>query len=80
MAINDKVSKNDGQEKVNASTYQSLVGSQLYLTNTRLDIVHAISIVSRFMSEPSKYHFTTAKQILRYLKRTRNFGILYKAE
>ena len=47
MIINEKLSKNNGQEKVDASTYQSLVGSLIYLTNTRTDIVYAISIVSR---------------------------------
>ena len=54
MALNEKLSKNDGKENINASLYRSLVGSLIYLTNTRSDIVHAVSSVSRFMSEPSK--------------------------
>ena len=31
------------------------------------------------MSNPSKAHFATAKRILRYVKGTKDFGILYKA-
>lgn len=80
MAINEKLSKNDGQEKVDASLYQSLVRSLIHLTHTRPDIVHAVSIVSRFMNEPSKAHFTAAKRILRYVKGMKNFRILYKID
>jgi len=57
MAINEKISKNDRQEKVDESTYRNLVGSLIYLTNTRSDIMHAVSVVFRFMSKSSKYHF-----------------------
>ena len=32
------------------------------------------------MSEPSKAHFAAAKRILRYIKGTKNYGILYKTE
>ena len=80
MAMNEKLSKNDGAEKADSSLYQSLVGSLTYLTNTRPDIDHAVSVVSRFMIEPSKFHFTLAKQILRYIKGTKNFGIKYEME
>ncbi|KNA03723.1 hypothetical protein SOVF_206380 [Spinacia oleracea] len=64
MAPNEKLSKYDGKEKVDASIYRSLVGSLIYLTHTRPDIVHAVSIVSRFMNEPSKAHLAAAKRIL----------------
>ena len=80
MGTNEKLSKEDGKEKVDETIYRSLVGSLIYLTNTRPDIQHAVSIVSRFMSKPSKSHFTAAKRILRYVKGTKNFGIIYKAE
>ena len=80
MAMNKKLSKDDGQNKVDATVYRSLVGSLIYLTNSRLDIVHAVSIVSRFMSNPSKAHFAAAKRILRYVKGTKDFGILYEAD
>ena len=80
MATNEKLSKYNGQKKVDGSTYQSLVGSLIYLTNTRPDIVYAVSIVSRFMSEPSKANFVAAKRILRYIKGAENYGLLYKTE
>ncbi|XP_057249968.1 uncharacterized mitochondrial protein AtMg00810-like [Beta vulgaris subsp. vulgaris] len=80
MALNERLSKNDGKEKVDASIYRSLVGSLIYLTHTRPDIIHAVSIVSRFMSEPSKAHLAAAKRILRYVKGTKSYGILYETE
>ncbi|XP_019108303.1 uncharacterized mitochondrial protein AtMg00810-like [Beta vulgaris subsp. vulgaris] len=80
MALNERLSKNDGKEKVDASIYRSLVGSLIYLTHTRPDIVHVVSIISRFMSEPNKAHLVAAKRILRYVKGTKGYGILYETE
>jgi hypothetical protein len=67
----------DGAEKVDAQSYRSLVGSLLYLTTTRPDIMHAVGLISRFMQSPSKIHFGAAKRILRYVCGTRNYGIWY---
>ena len=39
MAMNKKLSKDDGQNKVDATVYRSLVGSLIYLTNSRPNIV-----------------------------------------
>lgn len=80
MALNQKLSRKDGKEKVDKIIYQSLVNSLIYLTNTRPNIVHRVNIIFKFMSEPSKPHFIAAKRILRYVKGTKSFGILYKFE
>lgn len=45
--------------EIDASIYRGLVGSLIYLLNTRSDTFHAIILVSRFMNEPSK---TSMKQ------------------
>ena len=74
MAFNEKVHSNDGAKKVDARNYQSLVGSLIYLTNTRPDIVQTVSLISRFMNEPSKIHLTAAIRILCYLKGTKNLA------
>jgi len=65
-------------EKANAKTYRSLAGSLICLTNTRLDIVHSVSLILRFMNQPNKLHFTKEKRILRYLQGTKKLDILYK--
>ena len=74
MAFNEKLYSDDGAEKVDSRNYRSLVGSLIYLTNIRLDIVQPVNLISRFMNEPSKIHLTTTKRILRYLKGTKNLA------
>ena len=58
--------------------YRQLVGSLIYLTLTRPDISYPVRMVSRYMSNPKKPHLDAVKRILRYVKGTINFGILYK--
>lgn len=50
---NEKLKKDDGEKKVDASIYRSLVGNLLYLCNTRPDILYAINLLSRFVLCPS---------------------------
>ncbi|XP_073153875.1 secreted RxLR effector protein 161-like [Henckelia pumila] len=80
MALNEKLQQNDEAKKANAKIYRSLVGSLMYLTNTRPDIVHSVNVISRFMSDPSQIHFSAAKRILRFLQGTKNHGIKYTRE
>jgi hypothetical protein len=62
---------------VDSTLYKSLVGSLLYLTATRLDIMYATSLVSRFMESPKDSHWRIEKRILRYVAGTLNFGLWY---
>ncbi|CAN0920234.1 Retrovirus-related Pol polyprotein from transposon TNT 1-94 [Linum grandiflorum] len=80
MALNEKLQQDDGVKKVDGKIYRSLVGSLIYLTHTRPDICHSVSLISRFMNEPSKLHFAAAKRILRYLQGTKQMGLRYKKE
>nr|XP_023882818.1 uncharacterized protein LOC111995145 [Quercus suber] len=61
MSSNEKLKQNDAAEMAYAKTYRSLVGSLIYLTNTRPDIVHSDNLISRFMNQPSKLHYAAAK-------------------
>ena len=49
----------------------------MYLTATRPDIMHAVSLLSRYMHCASEIHFTAAKRILRYIKGTADYGIKF---
>ena len=58
--------------------YANAVGCLMYLmVCTRPDISHAVSVVSRFMANPSKEHWNAVKWIFRYLTCTRDFCILF---
>ncbi|KAJ0735424.1 putative RNA-directed DNA polymerase [Helianthus annuus] len=72
-----KLSKNDPSEEVNPNLYRKLVGSLMYLTNTRPDIMFAVNKISQFMEYPRRNHWEAGKRILRYIKGTVNHGIVY---
>lgn len=67
------------EEKVDATMYKQLVGSLRYLCNSRPDICYAVGVISRFMNEPRKSHLIAAKRILRYVKGTANYGLVFPA-
>ncbi|KAI3725113.1 hypothetical protein L1987_64888 [Smallanthus sonchifolius] len=72
-----KLSKEDPEEDVNPNAYRSLVGSLMYLKNSRPDIMFTVSKVSRFMEQPKRNHWEAGKRILRYVKGTLDHGITY---
>ncbi|KAK5819945.1 hypothetical protein PVK06_024980 [Gossypium arboreum] len=81
IAVGMKLSSQGDHEPVNESTYRSLVGCLLYLIATRPDILFAISMLSRFMHCCNVQHFQAAKRVLRYIKGTLDYGVLFnKAE
>ncbi|KAH9681306.1 hypothetical protein KPL71_026926 [Citrus sinensis] len=80
MGLNEKLKHDEKEEKADARIYRSLVGSLIYLTNSRPDILHSVSVLSRFMNDPRKSHYIAAKRILRYLQGTKKQGIMYEKE
>ena len=79
MAQGTKLLKATEQsEMVDATLYQSAVGSLLYLSGwTRPDIAFSVSNVARFCSRPAKEHWTALKRILWYLNGTPDYGLVY---
>ncbi|KAL8094563.1 hypothetical protein AgCh_036190 [Apium graveolens] len=72
-----KLRINSTRESVNPTLFKSLVGSLMYLTFTRPDIMYAVGLVSRYMEKPKQDHFIAAKRILRYIKGTLDHGLFY---
>lgn len=50
----------------------------MYLTAIRPDMMFVVSLISRYMENPTELHLQAAKRVLRYLKGTTGFGIFYK--
>uniref|UniRef100_A0A2N9HFH0 Uncharacterized protein n=1 Tax=Fagus sylvatica TaxID=28930 RepID=A0A2N9HFH0_FAGSY len=62
-------SSNKEKDNMASIPYSSAVGSLLYvMVCTRLDIAHAVGVVSRFMVNPGKEHWEEVKWIFRYLR------------
>ena len=58
--------------------FKQIVGSLMYLTTTRPDIMYSVSLISRYMECPKEIHFAAAKRILRYVQGTIDYRVFYK--
>ena len=74
-----KLSKEENSRDFDPKTYKSIVGSLMYLTATRLDIMHDVSLISRFMERPKEAYWQADKRTLRHVNGTKGFGILYSS-
>ncbi|KAK2980732.1 hypothetical protein RJ640_011712 [Escallonia rubra] len=78
MEPNSKMCAHEGKDLEEAMMYRQLVGSLIYLTLTRPDISYAVGVMSRYMQNPKKLHLEAVRRILRYVKGTLDYGIIYK--
>lgn len=78
MEANTKLCAHEGKDLEDTTMYRQLVGSLIYLTLTRPDITFAVGVVSRFMQSPKKPHLEAVRRILRYIRSTLNFDIIYR--
>ena len=77
LDVNAKFTCDDGEKIKDSQLYRSIIGSLIYATITRPDIVHTVGVLSQFMQEPTINHLKAAKRILRYIKGTINYGLIY---
>jgi len=70
--------KEDKRAKVDHKLFRGMIGSLLYLTASRPDILFSVCMCARFHLDPRESHLTVVKRIFRYLKGTKNLGLLYK--
>nr|GFA55251.1 uncharacterized mitochondrial protein AtMg00810-like [Tanacetum cinerariifolium] len=60
--------------------YYGMVGTRMYLTSSRLDMVYAICMCARYQARPTKKHLHAMKRIFRYLRGTINRGLWYSKD
>ena len=71
-------STQDERERMSKIPYASVKGFIMYaMTCTRLDVACALRMTSRYQSDPSESHWTTVKNILKYLKNTKDKFLVY---
>jgi hypothetical protein len=59
--------------------YQSAVGSLMYaMLGTRPDLAFAISVISRFSSNPTNAHWSAVKRVFRYIASTLDMGLVFR--
>ncbi|GKF80267.1 hypothetical protein Tco_0238869 [Tanacetum coccineum] len=69
--------KDEEAEDVDVYLYRSMIGSLMYLTAFRSDIMFAICACARFQVTPKVSHLHAVKRIFRYLKGQPKLGIWY---
>jgi hypothetical protein len=64
-------------ELIDATMYRQIIGSLMYLTNTKPYICFAVNTFNQFLVEPKHVHLVAAKHVMRYLKGTLDCGLNY---
>ena len=84
LDVDLNLSRLDCPDEVNAelqSKYRELIGSLMFLYQwTRPDLGYAVTFLSRYLHKPGVKHLTQAKNVLRYLKGTQEYGIQYSRD
>jgi hypothetical protein len=71
--------KDPNSDPVDPSLYRQLIGSLMYLVNTRPDIFFVVNTLSQFQVEPRNEHWIAEKHVLRYMHGTINYFLRYTA-
>lgn len=77
MCTSTKLDKDENGVAFDEKLYRSMIGSLLYLTASRPDIMFAVCMCARFQSMPKLSHFKAVKRIFRYLQHTPTLGLWY---
>nr|GEW96247.1 retrovirus-related Pol polyprotein from transposon TNT 1-94 [Tanacetum cinerariifolium] len=77
MATKPKLDADLSGNPVDQTDYRSKIGSLMYLTSSRPDIVQAVCFCARYQSRPTKKHLKEVKRIFRYLRGTLIMGLWY---
>ena len=78
MITNGKKLHASKGELVGPTLYRQLIGSLMYLVNSRLDLCFVVNTLSQFMVEPRRVHWIATKHVLRYFASTLDCGLDYR--
>ncbi|KAI3730029.1 hypothetical protein L6452_18705 [Arctium lappa] len=77
MAPGTKISTDPSGKSVDVRNYRGMIGSLMYLTSSRPDIMFSTCLCSRYQTAPKESHLAAVKRIFRYLKGTADLGLWY---
>ncbi|GJX77566.1 retrovirus-related pol polyprotein from transposon TNT 1-94 [Tanacetum coccineum] len=77
MSTEIKLTKDDEADSVDSSKYQCMIGSLLYLTASRPNIMFSVCLCVRFQENPKTTYLEVVKRIFRYIRRTSHLGLWY---
>ncbi|GJT69235.1 retrovirus-related pol polyprotein from transposon TNT 1-94 [Tanacetum coccineum] len=65
---------------IDATLYRGMIGSLMYLTSSRPDLIYAVCLCAWYQAKPTEKQLNTVKRIFRYLKGTINIGLWYSKD
>ncbi|GJX70744.1 copia protein [Tanacetum coccineum] len=65
---------------VDATLYHGMIGSLMYLTSSRPNLIYAVCLCVRYQAKPIEKHLNTVKRIFRYINGTINMGLWYSKD
>ncbi|GJW11272.1 hypothetical protein Tco_1577099 [Tanacetum coccineum] len=77
MSSDTKLTKNEECESVDSTKYRGMIGSLLYQTESKPDIMFSVCLCARFQEAPKTSHLEAVKRIFRYIKGTTHLGLWY---
>ncbi|CAM8882991.1 unnamed protein product [Rhodiola kirilowii] len=77
ISPNDSLGKDESSPKVDQTLYREMIGSLLYLTASRPDMMYSVCLCAHFQADPRESHLKAVKRILRYLKGTDTLCLWY---
>nr|GEV68960.1 hypothetical protein [Tanacetum cinerariifolium] len=69
-----------GRKVVDPTHYHDMVGTLIYLTSIRPDMVYAVCMCAWYQTRPAEKHLHAVKRIFQYLKETVNRGLWYSKD
>nr|GEW10895.1 uncharacterized mitochondrial protein AtMg00810-like [Tanacetum cinerariifolium] len=77
MSTEIKLTKDAEADSMDNSKYRGMIGSLLYLTASRSDIMFSVCLCARFQENPKTTHLEVLKRIFRYIIRSSHLGFWY---
>ncbi|GJX60648.1 hypothetical protein Tco_0292038 [Tanacetum coccineum] len=77
MSSDTKLTKDEECESVDSTKYRGMIGSLLYLTVSRPDIMFSVCLCASIQEDPKTSHLEAVKRIFRYIKGTTHLGLWY---
>ncbi|GKD99745.1 hypothetical protein Tco_1387729 [Tanacetum coccineum] len=80
MVEKSKLDEDPQGVAVDPTHYRGMVGTLMYLTSSRPDLVFVVCMCARYQARPTKKHLHAVKRIFRYLRGTVNRGLWYSKD
>ncbi|KAH0725352.1 hypothetical protein KY284_001217 [Solanum tuberosum] len=77
IATTTKLDMEEAGASIEQKVYMGMIGSLLYLTASRPDIVFSVELCTKFQANPKESHLKSIKRIFKYLKGTTDLGLWY---